>query len=103
LTAWPEHDAVVPRRDSRRHPLCALYRREPVLAVASERLKAGDLRLSGLLDSLDCDHLEGDALDAVDPDRSALSNVNTPAERTALERLWAERASGGLFGIGTLG
>ena len=31
LVAWPEPDVVVPRRDGRRHPLCAIYRRERVL------------------------------------------------------------------------
>lgn len=84
LTAWPEHDAVVPRVDGRQHPLCAVYRREPVLGVAEQRLEAGDLALGGLLEALDTSHLEGPDLAAVDPDGRALTNVNTPSDLDGL-------------------
>jgi len=80
LTAWPEHDAVVPRSDGRPQPLCALYRREPVLALARERLDAGDLKLRNLLDALDVGYIEGDDLAALDPHSEILCNVNTPEE-----------------------
>ncbi len=85
LTAWPESDAVVPRVDGRRHPLCAIYRREPVLSEARGRLEAGDLRLGALLDALDACYLEGPDLTAVDSDGFALSNVNTPQDLARLE------------------
>jgi len=103
LTAWPEHDAVVPRRDGRRHPLCAIYRRDPVLTLARARLEAGELRLGSLLDALDTDYLEGADLAAVDPDRSALSNINTPEDLATLEAQWAGGAAPDLFDSGASG
>jgi molybdopterin-guanine dinucleotide biosynthesis protein A len=84
LLAWPEADAVVPRAAGKAHPLCALYRREPVCSVARRRLLAGQLSLSGLLAEVRTSYLEGSDLQAVDPDGSALRNVNTPED---LERL----------------
>jgi len=84
LTAWPEHDAVVPRYEGQAHPLCAIYRREPTLAVARERLAAGELRLRGVLDRLDTVYFEAEDLLAVDPGALALVNVNTPEELSEL-------------------
>jgi molybdopterin-guanine dinucleotide biosynthesis protein A len=80
LLAWPQADAVVPRTDAKVHPLCALYRREPVRSVAWRRLAAGELALVELLGEIRVNYLEGRDLHAVDPDGSALSNVNTPEE-----------------------
>jgi molybdopterin-guanine dinucleotide biosynthesis protein A len=88
LLAWPEADAVVPRTGAKAHPLCALYRREPVRTVARRRLAAGQLSLSGLLEEIRASYLEGPDLQAVDPDGSALFNANTPEELEQLrERL----------------
>jgi molybdopterin-guanine dinucleotide biosynthesis protein A len=84
LTAWPEHDAVVPRHEDRSHPLCALYRREPVLEIARQRLADGALRLGGLLDEVETSFLESPDLQVVDPDGLALTNVNTPADHERL-------------------
>jgi molybdopterin-guanine dinucleotide biosynthesis protein A len=83
LVAWPEADAVVPRDANGRHALCALYRREPVLAVARERLERGQLALGGLLGAIDTAYVEGEALERVDPEGAALTNVNTPDELAA--------------------
>jgi len=85
LTAWPEHDVVVPRSDGHDHPLCAIYRREPALEVAREQLASGALRLRGVLDRLDTVYLEADDLLAGDPQSQALVNVNTPQELADLE------------------
>jgi molybdopterin-guanine dinucleotide biosynthesis protein A len=81
LVAWPEADAVVPSVNGRLQPLCALYRREPVLAVARSRLAAGgDLAVRGLLEEIDTVTLEAADVAQVDPDGTALFNVNTPED-----------------------
>lgn len=85
LTAWPEADVVAPRSADGVHPLCALYRREGALAAASARLARGELKLQGLLDALDTSYLEADDLRAVDPDGTALINVNTPEDLAEAE------------------
>jgi molybdopterin-guanine dinucleotide biosynthesis protein A len=83
LVAAPEADAVVPRSDAGAEPLCALYRREPVLAEARRRLAGDQLALHALLDALDVTWLEGADLAALDPDGIALSNLNTPESLAA--------------------
>ena len=91
LTAWPEADAVAPRTADGVHPLCALYRRATALAAASARLEKGELKLQGLLDYLDSSYLEPDDVRAIDPDGTALSNVNTPEDLAAAESLLRAR------------
>jgi molybdopterin-guanine dinucleotide biosynthesis protein A len=93
LVAAPPADAVVPRRDGFLHPLCALYRREPALALARERLAGADLSLEGLLGGLDVGVLAGEDLAAVDGDGLALANVNAPADLAAFERCVAARGA----------
>jgi molybdopterin-guanine dinucleotide biosynthesis protein A len=80
LVAWPEAEAVVPRPASGPQPLCALYRREPVLRVARRRLAQERRALRGLVDELEVSFLDGDALAPFDPDGTLFTNVNTPAE-----------------------
>jgi molybdopterin-guanine dinucleotide biosynthesis protein A len=87
LVAWPEADAVVPREGGRLQPLCALYRREVVLAVATEHLGAGRLALWELLDGIELSILDAPDLRAVDPRGHALANANTPEEWARLEAL----------------
>jgi molybdopterin-guanine dinucleotide biosynthesis protein A len=87
LVAWPEADAVVPRTPDGIHPLCALYRRGSALAVARRHLAEERLALSALLEALATRYLEGDDLRAVDPDGTALLNVNTPEDLARAERL----------------
>lgn len=84
LASWPEAGAVAPRDAGGWHPLCAVYAREPALAVARAHLEAGRLRLSDLLAALETRALEGDALQRLDPEGSALTNVNTPDDLAAL-------------------
>lgn len=93
LVAWPEQDVVVPRRDGRRHPLCAIYRRERVLTAARRRLAGDELRMGDLLGELSTAHLEGEDLLALDPDGSALFNVNTPADLARARELLAAGAA----------
>jgi len=89
LVAWPEADVVVPRTADGIHPLCALYRRESALAAARRNLAEERLALSALLDALATRYLEGDDLCAVDPDGTALLNVNTPEDLARVQRLLA--------------
>jgi molybdopterin-guanine dinucleotide biosynthesis protein A len=84
LTAYPLADAVVPRRGGFAQPLCALYRRAPALAAARACLAAGSLALRALLGRLEVRWLEGADLAALDPDGSALANVNTPDDYARL-------------------
>lgn len=89
LVAAPEADAVVPRTDAGAEPLCALYRREPVLEEARRRLAGEDLALHALLGALEVSWLEGADLAALDPEGVVLANLNTP------EALAAFRARAG--------
>ena len=85
LVARRNADAVVPRSAEGVHPLCALYTREPVLAVARARLETGQLKLRGLLDAIDTAYLEPDELARLDPEGRALTNVNTEADLALLD------------------
>ena len=80
LVAWPEADAIVPRSREGPHPMCALYRREAVLAVAQEQLRAGRLKLQAVLDAVDTAWFGPEELARVDPGGLALSNLNTPED-----------------------
>ncbi|MCZ6784657.1 MAG: molybdenum cofactor guanylyltransferase [Proteobacteria bacterium] len=80
LTAHADCDAVVPRTDDGVHPLCAIYRRDPLAKLAQERLAAGALKLDGLLGAIDTHYLDGDDLRGLDPTGRALTNVNTLEE-----------------------
>jgi molybdopterin-guanine dinucleotide biosynthesis protein A len=85
LVAWPEADAVVPRTSHGAQPLCALYARDAVLPAARARLAAGELALHGLLDAVPTAYLEPADLARLDPDGSALFNLNTPQDLATLE------------------
>jgi molybdopterin-guanine dinucleotide biosynthesis protein A len=87
LVAFEEADAVVPRTPDGAHPLCALYAREAVLPVARANLAAGRLALAALLDAVDTAWLEGAELALVDPEGSALLNVNRPEDLARAEAL----------------
>jgi molybdopterin-guanine dinucleotide biosynthesis protein A len=93
LVAWPEADVVLPRDPGGSQPLCAVYRREPALRAASRRLAAGErLALHELLAELEVRTLPQDVLAALDPDGSALSNLNTPEDLARARARVAGRA-----------
>lgn len=97
LVAWPEADAVVACPPEGPQPLCAVYRREPALALVRRRLAEGRLAVRGLLDVLDTRRLEGADLAAVAPGAEgdgahALLNVNTPDDLARAEA-WLARHS----------
>ncbi len=80
LLALPPAEAVLPRDASGAQPLCAVYQREPVLALARAQLADGQLALGALLDRIDARFVEGTALRDLDPTARALHNANTPAD-----------------------
>ncbi len=92
LAVAPEAAAVVPRDEGGIHPLCARYRREPVLSAAAARLASGSLALRGVLEDVGFHPLEGDALRAADPEGRALWNVNRPEEARKAAGWLEERA-----------
>lgn len=91
-----EADAVVPRPGPKPQPLCAVYRRAPALAAARDRLARGLLPVRGLLDVLRVEWVEGERLRALDPDASALVNVNTPDDLARAEALLAAGCAPGV-------
>lgn len=84
LLAFPEAAAVVPRNEKHRHPLCALYRREPARAAAASAFADGAFTLGSLLDALEVRWVEGAHLSRLDSSGNALANINTPEELAAL-------------------
>jgi molybdopterin-guanine dinucleotide biosynthesis protein A len=85
LVAWPEADAVVPRTSHGPQPLCALYARDAVLPAARRRLLAGELALHGLLAAVQTSYLEPADLARLDPQGTALFNLNTPQDLEELK------------------
>ncbi len=76
LVALPDADVVLPRTPEPQ-PLCAIYRRAPLLARARARLETGALKLQEFACAGSVSWLEGDVLDAVGGS-DALLNINTP-------------------------
>ncbi len=64
LTAWPESDAVLPG-SATDAPMCAIYRRESVLARARERLAVGDHDAKALFEAIDVTAIAGRDLEAI--------------------------------------
>jgi molybdopterin-guanine dinucleotide biosynthesis protein A len=72
-------DAVVPRDERGRHPLCASYDRR-IAGHLKARIDRGELRVRDALAGLDVRELGPDELAPFDPDGRLLLNVNTPAD-----------------------
>ena len=99
LCAWPEADAVLTRDAGGPQPLCAVYRRESVLPRARRRLASGaDLALRDLCAELETRVLPADVQAALDPDGTALWNVNTPEDLARVQALLAREAGAGRSG-----
>lgn len=91
LLAAPQADVVAPVNDEGPQPLCAIYRVDVALEVASRRLQAGRLSLRGLLEELASSWVEREDLASLDPTGQALSNLNTPDDVARAERWLASR------------
>ncbi len=97
-------DCVVPFIQERAHPLAAIYRPRPTFAAADSLIQRGQLRLLGLLERLNVQRIEPDALRAVDPELGSVCNLNTMADYESLQkRLQATGESAGDSGPGDSG
>jgi molybdopterin-guanine dinucleotide biosynthesis protein A len=74
-----DFDVVVPRRDGQVEPLCAVYTKV-CLPVIHARLLAGDLRMSGWLESVRTRFVEKDELRELDARLQSFFNLNTEAD-----------------------
>lgn len=91
-------DAVVPRPDGRPQPLCAVYRRAPALERARERLASERLSLQGFLEGLSVEWVDGQRLQHIDPDGTALVNINTADDLERARALFDRRGAGATGG-----
>lgn len=86
LESLGDADVVVPRSARGLHPLCAVYARQVVDAVA-DRIRTGRLKMADLFGDVRLRIVGADAVRTFgDPDR-LLANVNTPAEHAGAEAL----------------
>lgn len=88
LVAWPEADVVLPRHAGGSiEPLCALWHRERVLAVARQQLAAERIPMHELVSRLDARFIDEADLVSIDPSGTSLANANTPETWSQLEKL----------------
>jgi molybdopterin-guanine dinucleotide biosynthesis protein A len=79
-------DIVVPRTERGYHPLCAVYTRACLTAVA-RRLAERRLRMLDLLDEMRTREVTAEEIERFGDRERLLANVNTPAEYAGLEAL----------------
>jgi molybdopterin-guanine dinucleotide biosynthesis protein A len=82
-----DFEGVCPVVAGRLQPLCAAYRVEPALEVASRRLDRGELSVTAALDDLRMRYLDEEHIRAFDPDLRSFTDVDTPADLTRIEAL----------------
>jgi molybdopterin-guanine dinucleotide biosynthesis protein A len=81
--------AVIPRSDDGAEPFHAVYRRDACLPAVEQALNADRWRVDAWFSQVQLHFLTGDTLLALDPDRLAFWNVNTPQELLQAEHLAA--------------
>ena len=79
-----EADAVVPMTENGCHPLCAVYTRACLDPIA-RRLHEGRLKVMDVLGDVNTTVVGADELERFGQRHRLLSNVNTPADYTALQ------------------
>lgn len=82
----PRWDAVVPQVDGRPQPLHALYHRRCLPAIM-ERLSAGQRRMDSFLTDVRVRRVAEDEVIPLDPGLRSFSNINTPEEWQAYEKV----------------
>jgi molybdenum cofactor guanylyltransferase len=75
----PKAAVVVPRDDTARQPLCAIYRRE-FAAAAESALRTGRNRIDVLFETVPTRVIDLEALEAAGFSRAIFRNLNTPQE-----------------------
>ncbi|HEY8550784.1 MAG TPA: molybdenum cofactor guanylyltransferase [Vicinamibacterales bacterium] len=81
------HDAAVPVWNGRLQPLHAAWRRT-VLPHLGERLAAGDLRLTDVLDAVRAQRIDEREVREIDPEGWSFFNMNTPEDYERALQLW---------------
>jgi molybdopterin-guanine dinucleotide biosynthesis protein A len=81
----PEWDAVVPEVGGQWEPLCAVYR-HTACPKLRRFLVSGGRALQSALNTLAINRIDEETIRRLDPHLRGFTNVNTPAERQALER-----------------
>jgi molybdenum cofactor guanylyltransferase len=75
-----DHDLAIPYDSGYHHPLAAVYRRETVLPVIDDLLRADRLRPFFLMESLRTRVITAEELRDVDPGLRTLRNLNAPED-----------------------
>lgn len=84
LAKWvPKYDIVVPRLQSRTHPLHAFYHRRCLPAI-KRNLEAGCLKVSDFCQACSVRYVEETELQAFDNLSKVFCNVNTPEDWSAI-------------------
>jgi len=86
LSAADSVDVIVPRTERGYHPLCAVYRRTCLAAIA-RRLAERQLKMTDLFSDVRVLEVSGEDVDRFGDRDRLLANVNTPATLAGLEPL----------------
>jgi molybdopterin-guanine dinucleotide biosynthesis protein A len=81
-------DAIVPLQpDGRAQPLCALYRRDPCLQVATNLIESGHRRPLDLLEVVKTRRIDFAELEQLNQSRRFFVNINTPQDYDEATRM----------------
>lgn len=72
-------DVVIPRLGNQTEPLHAVYSKNCIKPI-EERIKQGNLKVTGFFDSVKVRYLGEEELDRFDPERLSFFNINTEAD-----------------------